>query len=100
MSSLSRLKFSGQTNEKIVWRRSNGVNGKAPQAVVAVLQICGKKGPRNAVKTSELNSGEIAGQLGRKPPCWRIRSEEAGPLLIQYLAGVERLNAYLDTFSL
>ena len=43
-------KFSGQTNEKIVWRRAYGVNGKAPQAVVVVLQNCGKRAPENHVK--------------------------------------------------
>ena len=29
-----------------------------------------------------------------------VQGSEAGALLIQYLAGVERLNAYLDTFTL
>ena len=43
VSSLRRLEVSGQTNKRIVWRRDYGVNGKAPQAVVALLQICGKK---------------------------------------------------------
>jgi hypothetical protein len=47
-------------NEKIVWRRSNGVNGKAPQAVVAVLQICGKK-PQ---KRSENKPVELGGDRG------------------------------------
>ena len=43
VSSLTRLKVSGRTNKRIVWRRDYGVNGKTPQAVVAMLQICGKK---------------------------------------------------------
>jgi hypothetical protein len=29
-----------------------------------------------------------------------IRPEEAGQVLHQYLTGVEKLNAYLDTFTL
>src|SRR6516164_6507921 len=49
VSSLKRLKISGETNEKIVWRSAYGVNEKAPQAVVVVLQSCGKKKSRGKV---------------------------------------------------
>jgi hypothetical protein len=39
-----------------VWRRGYGVNEKAPQAVVVVLQSCGKK-PRKIEKNEQARLG-------------------------------------------
>jgi len=39
--------FRAKRTKKIVWRRNHGVNGKAPQAVVVVLQSCGKRAAEN-----------------------------------------------------
>jgi len=60
-----------------VWRSGYGVNEKAPQAVVVVLQSCGKKEPRKIEKNEQARLGANL-KLGERNGCWRIRSEEAG----------------------
>ena len=40
-----------------MWRSGYGVNEKAPQAVVVVLQSCGKKEPRKIEKNEQARLG-------------------------------------------
>ena len=73
----------------------------------AAVRLAGGVPPADTVKLVE----QVAGQAGIDgTPFVRIaahrrgaaplRPEDAGSLMTQYLSGVERLNAYLDTFTL
>jgi len=73
----------------------------------AAVRLAGGVPPADTVKLVE----QVAGQAGidgtpfvriaaHRRGATPLRPEDAGSLMTQYLSGVERLNAYLDTFTL
>ncbi len=77
----------------VLFRATSRLSQKTPPAdnVALVEQVAASAGIDAAPFT------RIARHRRGEAP---LRSEDAGPVLGQYLSGVERLNAYLDTFTL